>query len=324
MTPAAISGRSPVAAATPRRRWRLPLILLALLALGLAAAYALLPLAASMWLHGELPKRFPFTHGELLVSEVGSSVDLAYSGSRPELQLLIPPDCISEVAMQASGWWLPGGLARAGQHAEGTLALRDLRDRPFSWQALVGGLGASATACLAVPAADLNRFLLISAQSTLEIGDRQVLRCTYVVDGAHIEDDDPPAHAPLERRSKVVAYGSIIVDAAGWRKVVQVRRLAGHASTVFTQTPGGLHLAMSVAIEEADAELISLPLVGDLRPLLLKQLEAAANRGLKDGLEKVILPAWFPTDIRLAAEVTPAAAGTGAHPVRPRSPGDPL
>ncbi len=309
MPPAAISGRSPVAVATPRRRRRLYVILLALAVAGLAA-YALLPLAACAWLRGDLPKRTSFYHGEVAVGEVGAMIDQAYSGSRPELQLLIPPERLTDLAMQASGWWLPGGLARAGQHAEGTLALRDLRDRAFSWQVLVGGMGTAPTACLAVQAPDLNHFLLAAAQSTLEIGERQVLRCTYVVDGATIEDDDPPGHPRLERRSKVVAYGSIIVDAAGWRKVVPVRRLAGHATTTFAQTPAGLHIAMAVAIEEADAELISLPLVGDIRPLLLKQLESAANRGLKDGLEKVILPPWFPIDLRLAAEV----AGNPAHP----------
>jgi hypothetical protein len=317
MTPAAISGRSSVAVIRPRRRLRLFLILLVLVAAGLVAAYALAPMAASMWLRGELPKRTVFYHGEVVVSEAGSAIDLAYSGSRPELQLLIPPDCVGELAQQASGWWLPGGLARAGQHVEGTLTLRDLRDRAFSWQALVGGMGTSATACLVVQAVDLNHFLLASAQSSLPLIDHQVLRLTYVVDGAQIEDDDPPGHPSLERRSRVVAHGSIIVDAAGWRKVVQVRRLAGHAITTFTPTPAGLHLAMAIAIETpVDADLISLPLIGDLRPQLIKTLEDAANQGLKDGLEKVILPAWFPTGIRLAAEVL----GDGGRPPAPPAP----
>ena len=55
---------------------------------------------------------------------------------------------------------------------------------------------------------------------------------------------------------------------------------------------------MRVAIEEADAEPITLPLVGDARPMLMKQLETAANDGLIDGLENVVLPSWFPTDLR--------------------------
>ncbi len=315
MPPAAISGRAPVAVASPRPRPRRPLRLLAII-LGVLAAllvtgYALLPLAACSYVRGDLPKRWAFPRGELALREVGAMVDLAYSGNRPELQLLAPCDYASDLASRLSGWWLPPYLARAGQHAEGILLLRDLRDRPFTWQVLVGGLSAVPTACLAVEAVDLNHFLLTNAQTTLPLplGDHQVLKCTYVVDGGHIEDDDLPAHASLERRSRVVAHGSIIVDAAGWRKVVRVRRLAGHATTTFTQTSAGLTLTMVVAIDEADADLISLPVVGDLRPFLIKQLEIAANQGLKDGLEKVILPAWFPVDLAAAVEVV----GDGAR-----------
>ena len=61
-------------------------------------------------------------------------------------------------------------------------------------------------------------------------------------------------------------------------------------------------LRMRVAIEEADADPITLPVIGDARPLLLKQLESAANDGLAEGLEAVVLPPWFPAD--LAADVT--------------------
>jgi hypothetical protein len=53
--------------------------------------------------------------------------------------------------------------------------------------------------------------------------------------------------------------------------------------------------------------MLSLPLVGDVRPLLLKQLEIAANRGLEDGLGKLILPAWFPTGARVDVDVLDAS-----------------
>jgi hypothetical protein len=292
--------------APPRRRRLLRLVrLLALLLLALmAVGYAVAPTIACWWLRGQLPWRAQFNGGGMVVTSTGPALDEARA--EPELQVTIGAEPLRAIAAAASGWWLPPGLARSGQHAEGVLILPLLRTRPFTWQVAVGGLGDAPLACLRVGSGDLDRFLAAEAVSVLEVGGRQLCSCTYVVDAGRIEDDDLPGHPPLERRQRVVARGSIVLDAGGFHRVVRVRRLAGHAVTTFTAVPTGLRVACRVAIEEADADMLSLPLVGDVRPLLLKQLEIAANRGLEDGLGKLILPAWFPTGARVDVDVLDA------------------
>jgi hypothetical protein len=317
MTPAAISGRSPVASAAPPRRFRVLRAFLAIIVILVVAAYALAPALGCLYVHGLLPWHGPFTHGEVVIDAVSTGIDPAVPIPPPELQVLINADRARTLAADSMGWWLPPGLARTGQHAEGAILLSDLRPRPFAWEVMVGGVGVAPLACLQVRCDDLNRFLSLNAQSTLELGDHQVLTCSYIVDGGRIEDDDAPNHARLERRSKVVAHGSIVIDASGLHKVLPVRSLSGHVITTFTETQAGLHLSIEVAIESADAEMLSLPLVGDLRPLLLKQLEIAANRGLKQGLEKVVLPVWFPTDLHAEVEVLPGATDASVR----RTPG---
>lgn len=303
MTPAAISGRSSVATATPPRRSRVLPVTLAILLVGVVVVYALAPSIACWYVHGNLPSHSPFNHGDLAIDVVAPGIDPAHPIPAPEFQLLINSERGRTLASDALGWWLPPGMTRTGQNALGTILLSDLRAHPFTWEVMVGGVSPAPLACLQVRSDDLNQFLSLNAQSTLELGDHQVLTCTYIVEGGRIDDDDAPNHVRLERRSRVVAHGSIVVDAAGLHRVVTVRSLSGHAITTFTESPAGLHIAIEVAIESADAELFSLPLVGDLRPLLLKQLENAANRGLKQGLEKVILPPWFPTDVHAEVEV---------------------
>jgi hypothetical protein len=320
MTPAAISGRSSVASTTPPRRSRLIPILIVLLLAGVVAAYLLAPTIGCLILGGDLPQHEKFNRGDLVIAALSTGSDGTSPSPPPEFQVLIDGERARSLASQALGWWLPPGLTRTGQHAEGTILLSDLRERPFTWQVLVGGISPAPLACLQVLAADLNRFLSLNAQSTIEISDHQAITCTYVVDGGRIEDDDAPNHPRLERRSRVVAHGSIIVDAGSLHRVLPVRSLSGHAITTFTESPAGLHIAIEVAIEAADADVLSFPLVGDLRPLLLKQLEIAANRGLKQGLEKVILPTWFPTDLHLEVRILENGAGTPA----PRLPGEPL
>jgi hypothetical protein len=204
--------------------------------------------------------------------------------------------------MQASGRWLPPALLRPGQTVAGEVTLPLLRPRPFAWQLLVGG-GPVPLASLTVDHLDLTSFLRRTGQTVMMLGGKEIMRCIYVVDAGRIEDDDEPDAPPLTRRHRVTARGSIVLIANGVQRTVVINHLAGHAWTTFTRVPGGYHPDIRIAIEESDAELITVPVLGDVRPLLLRQLESAANEGLVDGLEGVVLPGWFPLDANVDVTV---------------------
>jgi hypothetical protein len=126
-----------------------------------------------------------------------------------------------------------------------------------------------------------------------------LLWCTYVVDAGRITDVSPADQPALTRLLWVEARGSIILQAGAARRSVNVRHLAGHAKVTYTPDAGGYRMAIQVRIEESDADEITVPVLGDVRPLLLKQLEQAANDGLVDGLETVWLPPWVPLETQV-------------------------
>ncbi len=213
------------------------------------------------------------------------------------------------LAEAALARWLPGGLVRSGLCVDGQLALPGLRARPLSWQVLAGGVDDAPQLSLRVPAADLDQVLMEHASETSLPGGA-TMQVTYVVDEGTIDDDDLPGRPSLTRRFKVVARGRIVVDAFRLRRVIEVRRIAGHALATFTPEGGLLHLGCTVAIEEAEADELKLPVIGDLQGLLLKQLEEASNRGLAKGLARALLPAPRSARSLTLASVSPPDAET--------------
>lgn len=283
----------------PRRWWavlRVALIILMVLVVVLFIAALLFGPAIAVWsAQSRLPWTQSFPHGGVTVQQVATA---PVAGIRPELQVVGSPASLRSLASAALGRWLPPAVLRGGQNVVGELSLPILRPKPFSWQLLVAGEDERPLANLLIPHADLTQFLLLNGQTVLTVGGAPIMRCIYRVDWGRIEDNDEPGQSPLVRRQKVVARGSILLVAGQAQRVLKVDRLAGHAWTTFTRVPAGYHVAMRVAIEDAEAEPITLPVVGDARPMLLKQLETAANDGLASGLEGVVLPPWFPLDIR--------------------------
>lgn len=283
----------------PRRWWpvvRVALILFfAVVVLLVLAALVVGPAVAVWFAQARLPWTQTFSHGSVKVQQVATT---PIAGKRPEAQIVGSPAVLRTIASDALDRWLPPLVLRGGQQVVGELSLPMLRPQPFSWQVLVAGDDERPLANLLIPHADLTQFLLTNGQTVLTVGGAPIMRCIYRVDWGRIEDDDEPGQSPLVRRQKVVARGSILLVAAQAQRVLQVERLAGHAWTTFTRVPEGYRIAMRVAIEDAQAEPITLPLIGDARPMLLKQLETAANDGLANGLEGVVLPAWFPIHLR--------------------------
>jgi hypothetical protein len=288
----------------PRRWWpvvRVVLILLlVLLVLLVLVALAVGPAVAIRLAQPRLPWSQDFRHGSVTVQQIASA---PVAGLRPEAQVVGSPAVLRGIASEALQRWLPPLVLRGGQNVVGELSLPILRPQPFSWQLLVAGDDNRPLANLLIPHGDLTQFLRLNGQTVLTVGGAPIMRCIYRVDWGRIEDDDEPGQSPLVRRQKVVARGSILLIAGQSQRVLKVDRLAGHAWTTFTQVPDGYRIAMRVAIEDAQAEAITLPLVGDARPMLLKQLETAANDGLADGLEGVVLPPWFPLGVRVDVTV---------------------
>lgn len=284
----------------PRRWWRVVRGLLWLLLISVVIGFCWAP-TLGLWLFGDrLPLIRGFPHGEVVVRRAATA---PLDGVRPEVQVVASAGVLRGLGAAASGWWLPPGLVRGGQNAVGELTLPILRAEPFRWQVLVAGSEPTPLVNLQVSHLDLTRFLRENGQTVVTVGDTPVMRCIYMVDWGRITDDDEPGQAPLVRRQKVVARGSILLIAGQAQRTLKVERLAGHAWTTFVPVPEGYRLQMRVAIEEAEAEPITLPVIGDARPLLMKQLETAANDGLADGLADVVLPPWFPTAMRVDVTV---------------------
>ena len=299
----------------PRRWWRAVRVAILLMGVVLAVAFIWAPTIGARYAAGHLPWTSTFSHGSLTVVAVNTTaaallpplanapIAKAPSAIAPlHVQVVGSSRVLRSLASSASNWWLPPGLVRGGQNVSGQLSLPLLREKPFTWQVLAAGDAATPLACVQVSHVDLTQFLRTNGQTVLLLGGAPIMRCSYNVDWGHIENDDEIGQAPLTplltRRFKVVARGSILLEIGQNQRLVKVDRLAGHAWATFIPVPEGYRLQMRVAIEDAEAELITLPIVGDARPMLMKQLETAANDGLIDGLENVVLPSWFPTDLR--------------------------
>lgn len=267
------------------------------------------PVIAVALVRDRLPVGTSFPHGHIglagLATEGPSTVT-------PDVQVLVPASRGRQMAAQASGWWLPPGILRNGQRATGYLSLPLLRPTAFACELLVGGVQPEPLAVLRLGSGDLNRFLDQRGRTYLEVGGKVLGQIRYQVDAGRVDDDGPPVIEPsgvVVRRFRATASGAIDLWAVGdINRHLVVRSMDGIATATFTPVADGMTMTLVLAIGSYDAEELSLPLVGDLRPLLIKQLEYASNRSFADHLTGVVLPGWLPTDVHVDATVVPQAA----------------
>jgi len=279
------------------RRWRriiggIICVLCVLILLTWIAA----PTLARWWIGPRLPWTQSFKNGSVSITEVMTKLQI---GHRRDIQVMVTPARARAIAAQATDLWMPPWIVRTGQQVVGSLQLPILRPQPFIWEVIAGGLSPAPMAGLFVNHVELSDFLRTYGQTIIKYGGQPIMSVTYVVTAGRITDVTTPADPPLTKRLWVEARGSLILKAGSVQREVTVRRLAGHATTTFTQDAGGYRMAIQIRIEESDADEIIVPVLGDVRPMLLKQLETAANDGLVDGLESVWLPAWMPLDTRV-------------------------
>jgi hypothetical protein len=294
----------------PSRRWPRRLAWAAgVLALLAGALWWLAPELALALVRDRLPLVATFPHGQAGLTALATGGPATVT---PEAQVLVPAGRARRIAGAASGWWLPPGVLRSGQRASGWLALPLLRPTPFASELLIGGGGEEPLVVLRLGAGDLDRFLDQRGRTYLEVGGKQLGQIRYQVETGRVEDDGPPLVQPsgaVVRRFRATASGAIDLWAVGdLHRHLVVRRMDGIATATITPRADGLALSVVLEIGAYDAEELSLPLVGDLRPLLIKQLEVATNRAFADLLDGLVLPAWLPQDVRIDAEVYPAVA----------------
>ncbi len=254
------------------------------------------PTLAVWWIGSRLPWTQLFKDGSVSLTTVTTKLQI---GDRADVQVIVTPARARSIATQATDMWMPPWVVRTGQQVVGSLELPILRPQPFIWEVIAGGLSPTPMAGVFINHVELSDFLRKYGQTYITYGGQPIMSVTYVVTAGRITDVTTTADPPLTKRLWVEARGSLILKAGTVQREVIVRRLAGHATTTFTPNAGGYRMAIQVRIEESDADEIIVPVLGDVRPMLLKQLETAANDGLIDGLESVWLPAWMPLDTRV-------------------------
>jgi hypothetical protein len=291
----------PDPAPTSPRRWvrvclaALALVVLALMALAIAA-----PDLACYFARSRLPLT---VSPEVAVETLGTAS--APAAQPPQAQLAVSPDRARNLAMAIGGHWLPPFLLRSGQYVGGTWRPAELRPHVFTWQTLIVTAAEPPMLSVRLRAAELNVMLVRLARCPILVGDKLVAECGYQIHEAHLQDDDAPDQTPLTRRLRFTARGLVLLDALQERWRFRVDRLEGRIQAGFTSTPNGLRPACALTFDTIQAEPLSLPLVGDISVLVVKQFEEQINRAWSQGLAEVRLPAWAPTDIRIEAEVVP-------------------
>jgi hypothetical protein len=189
--------------------------------------------------------------------------------------------------------WLPPGWPRAGLTLDGTGRLpKDLVD--FDWRLVVAGAPAPRPT-LRIRLTPEEADDLLSPYRRIPVAREQGLFMTWRIGEATVRDDDPPGHAPDQRRLRIDAIGEMRLEWHGrtWR--VAVRHLAAHADWTFTTVPGGLRPSCRLAIDGVDASLPSLPFMRDWRSLW-RRVEDGANRAFAKRLSKRTWPAGTPID----------------------------
>jgi hypothetical protein len=284
------------------KRWRTVVVwLVAILLLIIVGAWVMAPAILVQQAKVHLPYTNTFSAGSFTVAaNVGTQ--LLPPNTRPDLQVIIPAPRATNLAREIINTWIPPGIIRTGLNAQGTLALPILRPAPFTWQAAIGGISERPICSAIIQAHELSAFLREHGQTIFYLNKQPIMRVNYVVRGGKITDVTTPNLLPFNKRLAVEAHGSIILQAGQTTREVQVRRLAGYAAVSFTPDAtlaAQYRMKITIAIEESDTDPITVPILGDIRPMLLEQLATAANDGLRDGLEKVLLPAWVPFDTQV-------------------------
>lgn len=210
-----------------------------------------------------------------------------------QARLTIPVQRIRALTAELTGWRIPSGGLRGGVAAAGTFAWNELGPGPRPWQAQAVWSGSRPGLAAVLPVADVNR--LIAYRLAL-MPDSPVIRA--VVSRARLVDADEPASTMDTRRFAIEAAGEVTWRYLGMENTVAIRRCTAWLHLRFDRVPGGLHPVARLTIDELDTPVLDIPLLGQVRRLIVPVIEQAVDRSLAQRLDGVVMPAWAPTDIK--------------------------
>ncbi|MCS6970656.1 MAG: hypothetical protein RMM29_04620 [Planctomycetota bacterium] len=206
------------------------------------------------------------------------------------LRCLVSPRRGRSIASEASGWWLPPGVIRAGLGAHGTL--RGAGSVSVPWQLVIQEVPAPR---LEVALSPEQANALLASLPPLRVAGLTIAPRLQMLEVATLPDQDG------KRRFRIEAAGALRPALPFSAVEIPVTRCVAELSVRWQPASEGW---------QAQAELTLYELAGVFPPLpglpaatWRQSLERLANEQLAAALERRRLPSWFPTDLHIAAVV---------------------
>lgn len=204
------------------------------------------------------------------------------------LRVTLAPERLRRLARE-SGWWLPPGLIRRGFAVFGTLRGEGAVSVP--WLVLVDDAAAPRLEASLSPE---QANALLAALPRQRLAGMAVTPRLAMLELATLPD------AEGRRRFRIEAAGAL--ELAGPAPLsIPIPRLIATVELAWQATAGGWQVQPRLVLDELAGLLPSLP--GLPSAAWRQQLEQWANAGLTAALAERVVPAWFPTDLHLAAVV---------------------
>ncbi len=260
-------------------------IAVAILAALLIAAWLLLPRMVCMVANASLPR-------ELGPQATLLALDPAAQRLPPAPILLqVDPSLMRRIASDASGRWIPPGVARHGLGAIGSI--RGERDLTIGWQAVAIDGVAPPRVVIALTPAQANA--LLAADTGGSVAGLAVIPQLASLELAALPDDG------ASRRFRVEASGSLRLSSGSLTVNLPVHRLIAQVTVEFTPAATGWEPSVLLQIDVLEAPLPPVP--GINAATWRRLLGKWAEERIADQLSGRSIPAWFPTDLSLSAVV---------------------
>jgi hypothetical protein len=265
-----------------------------LLILAFLVCWTLVPWLAAWWLGRSLPMTWRGKDGAFTLATIAAT-PLA-DDDRTQVSLHIPAGRARKLVTDLSGYGIPPLLLRGSIAAAGDFELAELGPGSRPWQAMTTWTGSAPLLTIHLPCADVNRYI---AHRLSLLPDNPIKQC--VLTQLRITDDDAADAAPDTRRFAVAVVGTVLWRAMGMNHSITVDHAAAWMHVRFDAVPGGHHPVATLEVTSLETPVLSIPLIGQVKRLIIPRIEDAVNASLTARLTSVVVPAWVPRDLRIEA-----------------------